>query len=73
VRGIVVPLVRRRSALAHEYDGIVVGSGSGGAVVAGTLREGPDVSILVLDVGGRSRPNRNVQIPAVGCVDRPAV
>lgn len=47
-----------------EFDYIVVGSGSGGAVVAGRLAEDVGTSVLVLEAGGRSRPNLNVQIPA---------
>jgi choline dehydrogenase len=38
--------------LAKSYDYIVIGSGSGGAVVAGRLAAETDASVLVLEAGG---------------------
>ena len=38
-----------------EYDYIIVGSGSSGAIVAARLAEDPDASVLLLEAGGSDR------------------
>jgi choline dehydrogenase len=51
-------------SLKKSYDYIVIGSGSGGSVVAGRLAEETDAEILVLEAGGSDQVDA-VQIPGM--------
>jgi choline dehydrogenase len=51
-------------SLQKSYDFVVVGSGSGGAVVAGRLAMETDAQVLLLEAGGTDQVD-NVQVPGM--------
>ena len=40
--------------VTDTFDFVVVGAGSGGCTVAGRLSEDPNISVAVLDAGGKN-------------------
>ena len=56
-------MVRKRIRAILEFDLVIVGAGSAGSIVAGTLAERTNLSILVLEAGGSDfRPDIKVPI-----------
>lgn len=54
--------VGRDAAAAGEFDYVIVGAGSAGCTLASRLSEDPDVTVLLIEAGGRDR-NMWIHIP----------
>ncbi|KRT85937.1 hypothetical protein AMK59_1446, partial [Oryctes borbonicus] len=53
-----------KSHVANEYDFIIVGSGTGGSVLANRLSEVPQWKILLVELG--AEPTRLADVPGFG-------
>ena len=52
------------SGIEEEYDFVIIGSGSGGSVLANRLSENPYWNVLLIELG--EQPTALVDIPAIG-------